>query len=383
MTAPAPAPGRLRVLWGIKGLGRGGAEQLLLSAARSTTADDVCYEVFYVLPWKQALVAELDSLGVPAHLIGSRRRAARTLWPWRLRRLLRANGYQVIHLHSPLVAAVARAVVLTLPRDLRPAVVYTEHNVWDSYVGVTRWANALTFRLNAHSFAVSPVVHRSISSRTAAPVETLVHGIVRADFVDPRRPPAATRASLGLSPEDVAIITVANIREHKGYPLLIDVADLVSRRHPNVRFFAVGDGPQRSAVESSLRQRGLTDVFTLLGTRSDIPDLLHAADAFVLASSREGFPIAVMEAMAAGKPGAFTRVGGIPDVVRHEVDALLVPPEDSAALAAAVSRLVEDPDLRKRFGGAARQRSEQFDVVRCVERSEEVYRDLCGRRAVL
>src|SRR3954467_9633285 len=137
----------LRVLWLIKGLGPGGAEHLLVASARTRDRGHFAVEAAYLLPWKDALVAPLQGLGggVECYSVRNERDVR---WVMALRRRLRDRPVDVVHLHSPYVAALARLAIRSLPADVRPAVVSTEHNAWSSFKTPTRKLNAWTARLD-------------------------------------------------------------------------------------------------------------------------------------------------------------------------------------------------------------------------------------------
>jgi hypothetical protein len=168
---------RIRVLWAIKGLGPGGAEGLLVTSARTADHDTFHLAACYVEPVKDQLVGRLEELGVEVHSLAGRE--GKVLWPWRLRRLLRSWRPEVVHFHSPLVAAVGRLVALTVPG--RPRLMSTEHNVWQRYASPTRLLNALTCRLDDVRLAVSQTVASSMWERCRARSEVLVHGILLED----------------------------------------------------------------------------------------------------------------------------------------------------------------------------------------------------------
>ena len=147
-------PARPRVLWLIKGLGPGGAEQLLLLAAKVADRERFTYRLAYVRPDKTHLVPEFEALGLTPERLGADGRH----WLADLRRVM--SGADVVHVHSPVLAGVARLVARTLPR--RPAVVVTEHNEWSSHRASTRLLNALTTPLDAHHWAVSDQVRETM-----------------------------------------------------------------------------------------------------------------------------------------------------------------------------------------------------------------------------
>jgi glycosyltransferase involved in cell wall biosynthesis len=368
------SPGRLRVLLLIKGLGRGGAEQLLVNAVEHGDRSRFDYEVAYLLPWKDAFVPELEALGVRVTCL----RGAKGLsWVGRLRSLVRERRVDVLHVHSPYVAAVARTA---LGRH-RPVLVTTEHNVWERYHRSTYWANAVTFPRNDHVFAVSDEVRESIRFprpvrflRTP-PLETLHHGI---DVDRVRATPAAdgVREELGIDPAVPVVGTVANFKPHKGYEYLLEVAAGVARVRPEARFVFVGQGPMRERMFDEARRLGIAETIVFAGFREDALRLVRSFDVFALSSVHEGLPLALLEAMALGCPPVATRVGGVGEVIHDGVDGITVEPRQPAAQAEQILRILEDDDLRGRLSAGAERRASDFDVRVAIRRIERVYGEL-------
>lgn len=365
-------PARPRVLWLIKGLGPGGAEQLLLLAAKVADRERFTYRLAYVRPDKTHLVPEFEALGLTPERLGADGRH----WLADLRRVM--SGADVVHVHSPVLAGVARLVARTLPR--RPAVVVTEHNEWSSHRASTRLLNALTTPLDAHHWAVSDQVRETMWPSRQRDYEVLIHGI------DTEAVPAAPdararlRAELGLAEDDVLALTVANLRRNKDYPNLLRAAALASSIEPRLQFAAVGQGPLLDEVKALHHELGLGSRYRLLGFRRDVHELMAAADVFLLGSIHEGLPVAVMEAFAAGLPVVATDVGGLPQQVREGQEGLLVPPSDHEALAEALVTVARDDDLRARMGEAAARRAADYDIRTAVREQEAVYDELTRRR---
>ena len=364
---------RTRVLWLVKGLGPGGAEMLLLSMARVADHNEFAYETAYVLPWKDHLVERLGREHVQVHCLDGAH-LLRPGWVLRLRALLREKSYDVVHLHSPLIAGIARLVVRTLPRQRRPRIVSTEHNTWWSYSRGTRWLNAMLYGRDDARFAVSNDVHSTIWPRHRKGVEVLVHGLVLEDVEAARAERPSMRAELQVDDGTVVVGTVANFRAQKGYPDLLAAAASVLARRPDVLFVAVGQGPLEDEVRRRHAELDLGARFRLLGYREDVPRVLAACDVFVLASLHEGFPVAVMEALAAGVPLVATSVGGVPDAVIDGVHGFTVPPSRPDLLAERLLQLVVDDELRQRCAAAAAATGRQFDIRVAVRRLEDAYR---------
>lgn len=370
---------RLRILWLIKSLNAGGAERLLVNCARARDAERFHYEAAYLVAREDDVVPELRSAGVPVTCLDGGAEAD-LRWVARLRRLLRSSSFDVVHIHSPYVAAFARPVVTTLPRAVRPALVYTEHNRWPSYARATRTANRLTYGLSDATIAVSDDVRSSVSPRRRCMVTTLVHGVDVEWVQGERRHRADVRAELAVSEDEVLLGTVANLRREKAYPdLLSAAANLIAAGAP-VRFVAVGQGRLDGELRRMHAALGLGDRFRFLGYRDDAVRVMSGLDVFTLSSRHEGLPVALMDALAMGLPAVCTAVGGIPEAVTDGVEGLLVPSGQPDRLAAALSRLTVDAPLRTRMAQAAAVRGSSFDIRRAVAELEQTYRDVSAAR---
>src|SRR5690606_16452936 len=139
-------------------------------------------------------------------------------------------------------------------------------------------------------------------------------------------------------------------------------------------------GPNRPALEARFAAAGLTGRVRFLGWCRDLPALYGTVDAVVLTSRNEGTPVALLEAMAAGRPVVATAVGGVPDIVEHGRSGLLIGDRDPAAIAGAVGRLAREPALRAELGRAGRAQAGRFRASRLVEDVAQLYRDGLARR---
>ena len=143
---------------------------------------------------------------------------------------------------------------------------------------------------------------------------------------------ALVRSELGVDDDELLFITVANLRPEKGYDVLLEAAKAIADCEPPHPYRRGGTRARwRDALRARHLELGLGDRFQFLGQRDDVLQLLAGADAFVLASHHEGLPVALMEATSVGLPIVASRVGGVPQVLEDEVDALLVPPGEPGA----------------------------------------------------
>ncbi len=354
-----------RVLILIKGLGAGGAERLLVTAAAFADRERFEYSVAYLAAGEDALRPELETAGLDVTCLDGARGAG---WLRRLRALAASDRIDLVHAHSPYVAAGAR---LVLPRRL--PFVYTEHDVWAGYRRATALINAATYGRNDHVFAVSDRVRASIRRRGPA-VETLYQG--HDPRASDRADRGAMRAELGVEGDGPVIGTVANFRREKGHEHLLAAAATVGAKVPDARFVLVGTGPLESRVRARASELGLNGTVVFASPRHDAATVAAAFDVFALASLHEGLPIALLEAMALGSPVVVTDAGGTSEAVTDREHGLLVAPGDPAALAGGIVELLEDRELAGRLGEAARVRAAEFDMRRTVARMEEVYGEL-------
>jgi glycosyltransferase involved in cell wall biosynthesis len=361
-------------LWLIKGLGAGGAEQLLVLSARLRDRDAVTPSVAYLSAHKVALLDEFDRAGVAATCLGAK--ASWDLrWVVALRRMCRSERFDVVHTHSPITSIGARLALRTLPRRLRPRLITTEHNVWSSHARPTRLADGATAWGEETHLAVSEAVRASMPARLHGKTRVIQYGVDIGEVRAAARKRDEMRATLGIRPDQVVVGTVANLRATKGYPDLLAAARTVLDRSDNVIFLALGQGPMRDELHERAEQLALGDRFRFLGYRNDAVQVMSAFDVFCLASHHEGLPIALMEALVLGLPIVATDVGGISEIVTDGREAVLVAPREPQQLADALTKVVSDPARRAEMSALAHTRGDALDVTKAVRAVEAVYRE--------
>jgi len=172
---------------------------------------------------------------------------------------------------------------------------------------------------------------------------------------------------------------VANLRESKGYEYFIQAARKVSDAMPQTRFVAIGEMDHGIAkrLQDLITQMSLQDRFSFLGFREDVPDILGDLDLFVLSSVSEGFSLATVEAMAAGKPVIVTRSGGPQEIVEDGRTGYLTPPADPDALAEKICELLANPERAAALAQTARAKmASTFTLERMIRDYESLYERL-------
>jgi len=194
---------------------------------------------------------------------------------------------------------------------------------------------------------------------------------------------STVRSELALSSEDHLVVTVGNLYPVKGHRVLLDAAALLSSQHPNLHVAIAGRGELAAALAEQARELGLAGRLHLLGLRTDVANVLAAADVFVLPSLSEGLPLALLEAMCAARPIVASAVGEVPVALAAGAAGLLVEPGNATALAAALHRVLANRFEAQLLGKSAQARAAaEYGIARMVTRYAALYdRLLCGRRA--
>jgi glycosyltransferase involved in cell wall biosynthesis len=191
----------------------------------------------------------------------------------------------------------------------------------------------------------------------------------------------AARNELELSGDAPVVTFMGRLSVQKGVDHFLAAAGNVLQTGQDVAFVVAGDGPQRAILEAQSADLGLDQNVRFLGYRSDSASVLRASDIVVLPSRAEGLPVVLLEALAVGCPVIATRVGGIPDLVRHGHTGLLIQPNAPQQLSAAMQRLLSDPGLAARLGNAGRAHVvSAYAPERAARRMASVYRTVLAER---
>ncbi len=328
-------------------------------------------------PAAKPVLDELREAGV--HFLGLPRERPFDVFSWRpLVRLIRRGKVDIVHSHkfgSNAWAAALRPVTGT------PVLIAHEHT-W-SFQGqpVRKFLDRhLVARAADVILTVSTEDRRRMIEIEGISPETLLfvpNGISAPAHASRRD----LRAELGIPPSAPVVGTVCALRPQKAVDVLIRAAARLRESIPELRVLIVGDGEERAALERLVAESGLSGTVTLLGQRSDVPDLLNTLDIAVCCSDFEGTPLSVLEYMEAALPVVATRVGGVPDLIEPGVHGLLVRPQDPDGLGDAIAALIADGERRAKMGLRARERRRsEFDISTMVATVEGLYERLAASR---
>ncbi len=290
---------------------------------------------------------DLDITGVPA-----------------LRRLIRQERYNIVHLHTKR----AHALSLWLPRgERRPKYIVTRRmdypepkNYYTRYLYNRRVDGVVAISRSV----VDCLLEAGVNRRS---IRLIYSGI------DPL--PFRALSSAEQRANDSAVVAMlAVLEERKGHRFLLDAARVLKDRGRKIRYVFAGDGSHKSQIQRMVQTLGLRDEVSFLGFIKDVPRFLSSIDVLVLPSLFEGLGVAALEAMAAGKPVVATRVGGLAESIIDGETGFLVPPQDGIALADSIEKLVADPSMARAMGlkGAARVQS-SFTIEQMASQNEAYY----------
>ena len=338
-------------------------------------ADDGIDNVL-ICPRYSAIANEVGNLGQVAEVIEIPMRGDLDIsLPGRLRALLASRRPNLVHVHS------RRGV--------------------DSFGGWNaRWAGVpaiLTRRVDSaelkplallkyQPYAAIIAISRAIEAQLTDNVglaQRRVYYVASGVDTDRYRP-AQNRGRLseifGLSAGAIKIGVIGQLISRKGHGRLFSALPELIAEHPEVQVLCFGQGPLQRELEQQIRDLALADHVRLAGFRNDLALLLPELDCLVHPAEREGLGVAVLEALSCRVPVVVSAVGGLVDIVEHEMTGLLVDLDDGPALLAAARRMVREPGLRRRLGEAGRRRvKEAFSVDAMTRGNLSVYRDVMKR----
>jgi glycosyltransferase involved in cell wall biosynthesis len=363
---PTDLPGRPRVLLvGPRADSRGGVAATVRSLLGSRLADD--FELVVVSTYRDG--------GLALKTIEAARGLAR------MARLCADGRAELVHLHASARGSFARKLVgIAIARATRVPVVLHMHS--GSFFDHGHAPDGLVGGIQRRSVRWALESADAVVALTAGWERSFAgRGRLRRSTVIPNAPDLTDATPRTSEPEEL-ILFLGHLYRDKGVYELLEAFSTLRATRPSLRLVLAGEGSEADALRDQAQRLGLDGAVELPGWvgPSTKVDLLARAACFVLPSYREGLPLALLEAMVVGVPVVATPVGGVPDVVQNGRHALLVPPTDVAALALAVGRVLDEPDVAARLARAAQERAlEEYTSDALAERVGALYRTVLAR----
>lgn len=298
----------------------------------------------------------------------------------RLGRILREQHIRILHTHRIRPDLIGRIACRLAGGTVNLS---TQHHVgeWDERGKLVGWTVRLLYHLTLPlTSRIVNISHGEMSRMTAEAIPQrlmeVIHNGVDGDVFSPAKE-SGRSPSPSQQDRPVMIGCVAFLTQRKGIAYLISAVREVVDRHPRTRLVIVGDGEERARLQAQIAALRLPGNVALLGNRRDVAELMNGFDIVVLPSLWEAFGLVLVEAMACGKPVVATAVGGIPEIVEHDRTGILVPARAVTPLAQALTRLIENPELRREMGAAGRRRFlDRFESRSMAARYQGVYETL-------
>lgn len=336
----------------ITGLGRGGAETQLLRLVLQLDREQWSPRVIAMLQ-PRAVVAELNAAGIPLSSLNMKRGMATVGDLFRCIRLLQRDRPEIMvcfMFHAILLGRIAGwiAGVPTIISSVRTGV---SGGAWkDGLLRLTDWLGTVT-TTNSRSGAERLVARSAVPRNRIRVIPNALPDDLPAPSTSHR---IQLRKALGIHSSEFLWLAVGRFEAAKDYPNLIHAFADVARQRPEGRLWIAGEGPLQEVIHRMVTELKLLEVVRFLGLRTDVPELLTAADAYVLSSAWEGLPNSLMEALALGIPAVATSVGGVPELIKHGETGLLAAPGQAISLAQAMLNLMTmTPVERVAMGSAA------------------------------
>lgn len=325
------------------------------------------------------MIDRLKAMDVPTHVIPTTRPFDVPKWKT-VKKWIAEQGVQLVHAHGTR----ANSNVLWASRSLGLPVVYTVHG-WSFHPDQKALVRRVRIMGERYLTARSQL-NISVSGsnqQTGKDYMPSFHSIVINNGIDlnkfnPSQPHKDIRKELGISPDVVLVLFIARFTGHKQPLSLIRAFAEAVKANGNMHLLMVGDGDQKAEAVELISSLGCGDKITLESFRQDVPDVLAAADIFVLPSLWEGLPIGLLEAMAMGKAIIASRVDGTSEIIRHGENGWMVETDGLVPnLTTALISLSRDQAKQKAFSEAARATvSERFNAAHMTRKIEEEYRKL-------
>jgi glycosyltransferase involved in cell wall biosynthesis len=362
----------VKILFVIPTLDRCGAEKQLALLATRLPRDEFAVEVC-ALTRGGPYEAELRAANIPVTVIGKRLKID-PVAAWRLRRVIRQSRPDIVHTWLFAANSYGRAVA----RWCGVPVLVASERCADHWKGtseriVDRWLAPATDAIIVNSQAV----RRFYEAAGFDPKKLVLipNGVAISPVSIVDR--AALLAELGLPADARVLGYVGRLWPQKRVHDLIWATELIKNIKPNVFTVVVGDGPERDTLVDYTHKIAIDDRVRFVGPRDDVPRLMTIMEALVQPSEFEGMPNSIMEAMAAGLPVVASNIPGNDELVTDGESGFLVPVGDTKMLASRINRLLDEPDLSRRFGQAGQARvRDQFSVERMVASHVQRYREL-------
>ena len=364
---------KIKVLHIIKSLGRGGAEMLLPETLKEHNQDRFEFHYIYFLPWKNQMVEAIETAGGKTSCFSAKNNIQVILQYSNIIDYCKKHQIQIIHAHLPWAGFVCR--IVHYKTDI--PVIYTEHNLQERYHFITKLINKWSFNFQTIAIGVSEDVTQSILQNVnpKIPYKTILNGVNIESFQrNDSEHRSVIRRQYGIPDEALLVGTVAVFRFQKRLDKWLEIIRDAIEVNPNIYGIIVGAGPLEQEIFAKHKELNLKGKVFFTGLQTNIKPYYQAIDVFMMSSSFEGLPIALLEAMSMGCAIVSTNAGGIKEVIQYKENGIMVEVDDWKNLSSSLLTLVENPSQLAYFQMESRKRvAANFSIKAMVTELETLY----------
>lgn len=332
------------------------------------------FHYIYFLPWKNQMVEAIEKAGGKVTCFSAKNNVQLLLKFPKIIKYCKKHKIQLIHAHLPWAGFVSR-IVFNISKT---PTLYTEHNLQERYHFLTKWINKFTFNSQSLAIGVSEDVTNSIKKNINPKIncQTILNGVNTKNFYrNLREEYSEIRKEYNIPNEAFVIGTVAVFRFQKRLDLWLEVLKKAVEINPKIYGIIVGAGPLEEELFAKHKELNLEGRVFFTGLQTEVKPYFQAIDVFMMTSSFEGLPIALLESMSMGCAVISTNAGGVKEVIRNEEDGVLVDVKDWESLSSILLELSEDKERIEYYQQQARKRvKDRFSIEKMVQDLEKLYK---------
>ncbi|RYY30542.1 MAG: glycosyltransferase [Chitinophagaceae bacterium] len=363
------------VLHIIKSLGRGGAETLLPETLIKHDQHAFQFHYIYFIPWKDQMVGAIKAAGGVVTAMPAGNNLSIMAKIPAIVKYVRKHNIRLIHCHLPWAGITGRIVgkLTGVP------VVYTEHNLWERYHKLTYHLNKITYSSQERVIAVSAEVAASIRNnhhKNKPHVQVVLNGINTEKFRRTGQPEVNIRTKFNIPAQAILIGITCVFRAQKRLTTWLEIAHALHQKFPDVHFIIIGDGVLKDEIHAKAAALNTNGYVHFAGLQTEIRPYLETLDIFMMSSEFEGLPIALLEAMSMEVMPACTNAGGISELVKDEINGIVVPVASPMLLVSRLEPYLADVSKIREMGRHARATViADFSMEKMVGELEQIYRE--------
>jgi len=326
------------------------------------------HEVFLACPPNSDLHQRANKVSIAVCPVAMR--GEWDLWAVRdLVRAIRLHCIEIVHFHTAHAHTLGLLAAQWTNVPIRILTRRVDFHIHKHPLNRWKYGPALTAIL-----AISGGIRKVLIQNGLEPERVItVHSGIDLQRIQNVSDPSYLRVEFGISEDTLVVGIIAALAPHKHHENFLEAAAIVKKSMAKVRFLIVGEGDLRAELEGLSASLGLSGDVVFTGFRKDVGEIIQILDIFVLSSYLEGMGTSILDALALGKPIVATGVGGIPEIVLHGKNGLLVPPRNPQKLADAILKLAKSPALRDQMGAFGKEHVKNFPIEKTVEQTEAVY----------